>query len=133
MATGSNRVRPTIKGIKEFEGKGVSYCAVCDAFFYKDKDVAVLGEGDYAVHEAMQLLPIAKSVTMLTNGKEAVEKRSDALDVNIKEIREVRGDAHVTDIEFEDNTNMSVSGIFVAQGTASSIDFARTIRYSGKR
>jgi len=43
LATGTNRQTPNIKGIKQYEGKGVSYCAVCDAFFYKNKDVAVLG------------------------------------------------------------------------------------------
>lgn len=43
LATGTNRNTPKIKGIKELEGKGVSYCAVCDAFFYRNKEVAVLG------------------------------------------------------------------------------------------
>lgn len=43
LATGTNRNTPKIKGIKELEGKGVSYCAICDAFFYRNKKVAVLG------------------------------------------------------------------------------------------
>ena len=43
LATGTNRNTPKIKGIKELEGKGVSYCAICDAFFYRNKEVAVLG------------------------------------------------------------------------------------------
>ncbi len=43
LATGANRNTPKIKGIKELEGKGVSYCAICDAFFYRNKKVAVLG------------------------------------------------------------------------------------------
>ena len=42
LATGTNRKSTDIKGIQEYEGKGISYCAVCDAFFYKNKDVAVL-------------------------------------------------------------------------------------------
>ena len=42
LATGSKRAAPKIPGVKEFEGKGVSYCAICDAFFYRGKDVAVL-------------------------------------------------------------------------------------------
>lgn len=51
---------------RELEGHGVSYCAVCDAFFYRGKDVAVLGSGEYAQHEAGELLPVVGSVTILT-------------------------------------------------------------------
>ena len=47
LATGSKRASAKIPGVKEFEGKGVSYCAVCDAFFYRGKDVAVLGNDFY--------------------------------------------------------------------------------------
>jgi len=43
LATGSSRRTPNIKGIKEFEGRGISYCATCDAFFYRKKDVGILG------------------------------------------------------------------------------------------
>ena len=76
LATGTNRMVPPIKGIKEFEGKGVSYCAVCDAFFYENKEVAVLGNGNYAIHEMEQLKPVAKEVTILTNGEPIVENRN---------------------------------------------------------
>ena len=55
LATGSKRKAPAIPGIKELEGRGVSYCAVCDAFFYRGKDVAVLGNSDFALHEAEEL------------------------------------------------------------------------------
>ena len=48
LATGGKRKAPQIPGLKEFEGRGVSYCAVCDAFFYRGKDVAVLGNSDFA-------------------------------------------------------------------------------------
>src|SRR5699024_10129461 len=48
IATGTNRSAPKVKGLKEFEGKGISYCAICDGFFYKGKDVAVVGNGNYA-------------------------------------------------------------------------------------
>lgn len=59
LATGSKRKAPSIPGIKEFEGRGVSYCAVCDAFFYRGKDVAVVGNSDFALHEAEELAPMA--------------------------------------------------------------------------
>ena len=48
LATGNKKVRPNIKGAVDFEGRGVSYCAICDGFFYRKKKVAVLGNGEYA-------------------------------------------------------------------------------------
>lgn len=127
IATGSNRKVANIKGIKEFEGKGVSYCATCDGFFYKGKDVAVLGSKEYALHEAQNLLPIAKSVTMLTNGEQPVEKRTEGIDVEENKIREFRGTNSIEEIEFEDNTTKKIDGLFVALGTASSSDLARKL------
>ena len=70
MATGSARKKQPLPGMAELEGHGVSYCAVCDAFFYRQKKVAVLGSGEYALHEVSELLPMASSVTLLTNGSE---------------------------------------------------------------
>lgn len=127
LATGSNRITPNIKGIREFEGKGVSYCAICDAFFYKGKDVAVLGNGNYAVHEMEQLKPIVNAITILTNGEEIVENRNINVEVNDKKIREFRGDNSIQEVEFEDGTKKQINGIFVALGTASSNDLARKI------
>lgn len=127
IATGSNRKVANIKGIKEFEGKGVSYCTTCDGFFFKDKDVAVLGNKEYAIHEAQNLLPIAKSVTMLTNGEQPVEKRTEDIEIKENKIREFRGTNSIEEIEFEDNTTKKIDGVFVALGTASSSDLARKL------
>lgn len=127
LATGTNRNRPNIRGIKEFEGKGISYCAICDAPFFRNKDVAVLGNGDYAIGEIEELLPIVKSVTMLTNGLKPIEYRSDKLDINTKTIREFRGTSRIEEVEFEDNSVKEINGVFIAQGTASSVDFAKKL------
>ncbi len=127
LATGVSRNVPNIKGIKEFEGKGVSYCAICDAFFYRNKHVAVLGSGNYAIHEAEILKPVAKSVTLLTNNEKLVENRDIDLNVNEKKIREVRGYDKVDEVVFDDDTKENVNGIFVAIGTASTNDLARKI------
>lgn len=126
LATGSNRNKPNIYGIKEFEGRGVSYCAVCDAPFYRNKNVAVLGNGDYAVEEVENLLPIANKVLMLTNGENTAENRKK-ININKKKIKEVQGDSKVRAIEFEDGTVEEIDGLFIAQGIASSTDFARKI------
>lgn len=68
LATGASRAAPRIPGLAGLEGHGVSYCATCDAFFYRGRDVAVLGSGEYALHEVQALLPVAHSVTLLTGG-----------------------------------------------------------------
>lgn len=127
LATGVNRNKAKIKGIKEFEGRGISYCAICDAAFYRNKNVAVLGSGDYAIGEIEELLPIAATVTMITNGQEPIEYRSEKVEINTKKIKEFRGDTKVQEIEFEDNTKQNIDGIFIAQGVASSVDFAKKI------
>ncbi len=130
IATGANRNKPDIKGVKEYEGKGISYCAVCDAAFYRNKDVAVLGSGEYAIGEIEELLPIVNSVTMLTDGKEPIENRSvsnEKLEINQKKIREFRGTNSIEKIEFEDGSYQKVNGIFIAQGIANSLDFAKKL------
>lgn len=128
LATGTSRKTPDIKGMQEYEGKGISYCAICDAFFYKGKDVAVLGSGNYALHEASQLKPVANSVTIFTNGEQLIENRDgQKFDVEDRKIREFRGDSQIEEVEFEDNDTKKINGIFIAIGTASSSDLARKI------
>lgn len=90
LATGNKKGKPNIKNIDEYEGKGVSYCAICDGFFYRNKDVVVIGNGDYAISEAMDLQNVAKSITILTNGRQSPKYRTENINVNTKEIREIR-------------------------------------------
>lgn len=129
LATGVTRKKNNIKGITKYEGKGISYCAVCDAFFYKNKDVAVIGNGDYAISEAKELLTVAKSVTIFTNGKNIIENRDKNLKINIieKPIKEFKGTDILENIIFEDNSQMKVSGVFMAEGIATSVDLAKKI------
>lgn len=127
ISTGINRRTPPIPGIRKFEGKGVSYCAICDGFFYRDKEVAVIGNGNYAISEVEALLPVTNKITVLTNGKSEVLVRDKDITCNPKEILTVEGDTKVEKIIFKDNTEMSVNGIFIAEGTASSVDFARRL------
>lgn len=127
FATGNKKNIPRIKGIKEFEGKGVSYCAVCDGFFYKNKDIAILGNGKYAISEANELINIVNSITILTDGKEAPEFRADNVKIDIRKVREVRGDNKIEQIEFDDNTTTKTDGIFVALGVAGGNEFAKKL------
>ena len=65
IATGANYAKLNVLGEKEFTGRGVSYCATCDAPFYKDKEVVVVGGGDTAVQEALFLTKFATHVTLV--------------------------------------------------------------------
>lgn len=129
IATGSPNVRAPVRKIDKFEGRGVSYCTVCDGFFYRNRKVGVLGYTDYAVHEALELLPFTSDITLFTNGMplelsgENQEKLSK-LSVNTKKIAEVYGDETLEGVIFEDGTRTEVSGLFIAYGTASSVSFA---------
>lgn len=127
IATGTARNTPKIKGIKEFEGKGISYCAVCDAFFYRQKDVCVLGNGDYALHEAMELLPVASSVTILTNGLEPTVEIPNEIKCDKRKITSFNGKEKINSVLFEDGENLDTSGIFIAVGVASSSDLAKKL------
>lgn len=136
LATGSKRSTPQIPGIRELEGKGVSYCAVCDAFFYRGKEVAVLGNSDFALHEAEELANLASGVTIYTDGKEPDFSREHPIAVNTMKIQSIEGESHVegirlqSDVTSQENGDMQASfmpadGVFVALGTAGSSEIAR--------
>jgi len=69
IATGSMGRKPTIRGEVEFLGRGVSYCAICDAAFYKGRTVCVIGESEEAVKEAGVLTGFAEKVYLIAPGK----------------------------------------------------------------
>lgn len=127
MATGASRRTPKITGLAGFEGKGVSYCAVCDGFFYRKKPVAVLGSGDYALHEAAELLPLASSVTVLTNGKEPQAAFPEEIKVEPRKISELAGEGTLSEVRFEDGQKLETAGLFVAVGVAGSADLAKKV------
>lgn len=127
LATGNKKNKPNIKNMDKYEGKGISYCAICDGFFYRNKNVAVIGNGDYAIAEAKNLQNIAKSITILTNGRQAPEYRAENININTKEIDQIEGENKVEEIDFVDNTKMKIDGIFIAQGVAGSTEFAKKI------
>lgn len=89
-----------------------------------------MGSGDYALEEAKALLPVAKSVSILTNGEELVQSRSINYDdflIEEKEIEELRGNERVNSIMFKDGSNIKTDGLFIAVGVASSTDLARKL------
>lgn len=72
-------------------------------------------------------MPVAKSVVLLTNGDKKIENRDINIEINEKNIKEIRGSNKVEEIHFFDDTTLNVSGIFIAIGTATSTDLAKKI------
>ena len=127
LATGASRTVPRIPGLAGLEGHGVSYCAACDAFFYRGKDVAVLGSGEYALHEVQALLPVVRSVTLLTNGAPLTADFPPEVTVCPQAVEAILGETVVTGVQLSGGAQLPVSGVFVALGVAGSTALARKI------
>ncbi|MBO4815700.1 MAG: NAD(P)/FAD-dependent oxidoreductase [Clostridia bacterium] len=125
IATGNKKVRPNIEGVEEFEGKGISYCAICDGFFYRNKNVAIIGNGEFAISEAKDLENVVNNILILTNGNEA--PIIDKYKTDIRKIRKINGNEKVDSIEFEDGEKIDIDGIFVAEGIAGGASFAKKL------
>ena len=124
MATGAARKKTPLPGMAEMEGHGVSYCAVCDAFFYRKKNVAVLGSGEYALHEVNELLSVVGSVTLLTNGADLTAKFPDNVKIESRKIAGLKGTGQFEGVRFEDGSELNFDGMFVAMGSANATDLA---------
>jgi len=127
LAAGAARVTLPIEGLARLEGHGVSYCAICDAFFYRGKNVAVLGAGAYALHEAEVLRPHAANLTLLTNGQALEAALPETMQVNTQKVEALLGQERVEGVRLADGTTLPVDGVFVALGTAGSTALARKI------
>lgn len=139
IATGTKKQELNIKGLKNFEGRGVSYCAICDSFFFKNKKVSVIGNGEFALSEIKTIENVTNDITILTNG----EKTSDLINKYIndgksydsvrkikvinKKIKEIMGDTKVKEVLFEDETKIDTDGIFVATNEADGTDLAKIL------
>lgn len=132
LATGQPQKKLKLEGLKELEGMGVSYCTTCDGFFYRGLKVGVLGNKDFAVHEATELKPFTKNITIYTNGLE-LEYKGDYNEllkdytVVTKSILKIEGKECLETIYFTDGTNEKLDGLFIANESASSVDFARKL------
>jgi thioredoxin reductase (NADPH) len=130
LATGSSYRELGIENEKRLSGHGVSWCATCDGFFFRDQDIAVVGGGDSAVEEATFLTRFAKSVTMihrrdeLRASKIMAERAHNDPKISFawnSEVTELQGDAKLSGVTIRDiNTGetrqLSVTGLFVAIG-----------------
>jgi len=130
VCTGSTPKRAGIKGEDEFYGRGVSNCATCDGFFYKDKEVVVLGGGDTALEEALYLANICSKVYLVhrrdtfraaPNTVEKVKNNQKIELVLNSSVKEIYGDASgVNGVLIEDKEghvrDLKVPGIFIFVG-----------------
>lgn len=130
LATGSAYRELGLPREKELSGHGVSWCATCDGFFFRDQDIAVVGGGDSAVEEATFLTRFANSVTLIhrrgeLRASKIMSERAHN-DPKIKfawnsEVAEIHGDAKLSGVTLRDTVtgktrNLDITGLFVAIG-----------------
>ena len=129
LAVGAARRRAALPGLAELEGHGVSYCAVCDAFFYRGKQVAVLGSGAYAAKELAELLPVVGGVSLLTNGEPLAFTPPPQVQVDERPLAKLLSDQQgvLQGVRFSDGGELECSGLFVALGTVDAAAAARKL------
>jgi thioredoxin reductase (NADPH) len=130
ITTGASAKYLGLESEKAFAGKGVSACATCDGFFYKDKDIVVVGGGDTAMEEATFLTNFGKSVTLLNRRDEfraskiMLERARKNPKINIRTpfvVQEVLGDEKVTGVKIKNSKTgeeetIAAQGFFLAIG-----------------
>jgi thioredoxin reductase (NADPH) len=134
LATGASYETPAIADVDEYEGRGVSYCVECDAYFYRDRPVAVVGAGNYAAKEALMLLDYTDDVRVLTNGDAfdadpelADRLREHAVEVITDPVDRVAGEEELERVALRSGESIGVDGLFVALGAAGGTDIAETL------
>lgn len=133
LALGSHPRELKIDGEEKFKGKGVSYCALCDGNFFKNKSVAVVGSGDSAVSDALYLADICSKVFVLTKEKLKLHNYSESELASFKNIsvlkgaysKAIEGENKLEKLVFVQNEKekeIDVDGIFVAIGRTPDTD-----------
>ncbi len=122
LAMGVSRNKLGVKGEKELTGRGVSYCVDCDAGFYKEADVVVVGCGSAAVSGALTLIFYAHEVHLVCDKLDVADYLNEKLKESTIEIHEGRkivdilGNDAVSAVLFDDGTRLDVSGVFIELG-----------------
>jgi thioredoxin reductase (NADPH) len=139
IATGTERKKLKIPGEVEFLGKGISYCATCDSFFFKNKDVAVIGGSDCATTSALALSDIAKKVYLIYRGEklkcESINEERLSKKKNVEIFYnsfplEVLGKDKVEELKIhskDKKKNIKVDGIFIEVGSTPLSEFTKNL------
>ncbi len=140
LATGSERRKLNISGEKEFDGKGVSYCATCDGMFFRNKEVIIVGGSDSATKEALMLSEHCKKVYIVYRGNKlraepinldrALKKENIEIIYNTN-ITEIKGEQIVKSVVFDkpyNNLNeFPIQGVFVEIGQIPNSELAKQL------
>ena len=120
LAMGVKKKEKIFKEEDKFVGKGVSYCVDCDAWFYKGKKVAVIGDGSAAIHGAKFLIQFASEVYFYPLKEISEEVKEELLKKNVKILEKkpvaIAGEEEVKGLKFKDGTLLELDGIFIEQG-----------------
>ena len=133
VATGTARNRLNVSGEKEFLGRGVSYCVECDANFFKGEDVAVVGGASAAVGGALTLLDYAETVYLIFEKLEVADalaaelRKSKVVIHEDAKVKKIIGDDAVRKIILTDESEISVSGVFIELGARGVMELAAHI------
>lgn len=135
LTTGARARKLEISGARELLGKGVSYCATCDGFFYNNKDVLVVGGGNCALNDALYLSDLAKSVKIIYRKseftraeavlRERIKERTNITPIFNTEITELKQQENSDKLiaKLSDNSELKCDGIFVAIGHEANTDY----------
>ncbi|MGD2099228.1 MAG: FAD-dependent oxidoreductase [Desulfobacterales bacterium] len=130
VATGTTRNKLGVSGEKEYLGSGVSYCVECDANFFKDEDVAVVGGASAAVGGALTLLEYARSVHLICDKLDVADtltadlKQSNVVFHENEKVKEIAGDDRVKEIFLADGSRIPVTGVFIELGARGVMELA---------
>jgi NADH-dependent peroxiredoxin subunit F len=139
VASGGRRRRLQVPGEDRLEGQGVAYCSTCDAPFFQDRDVAVVGSGNSALETVIDLAQYTKKIYLLIRGdrlkgdpamQEKVIKFQQLQILSHAEVQEILGDQNVSGVRYKDQKSgtaqtLEVKGVFVAIGSVPNSDFVR--------
>ena len=129
LAVGVSRKKLGVPGEKEFFGKGVSYCASCDAGFYKNKIVGVVGDGSEAGESAVLLSKYASNVYWISSGRSVSQYMLDKVNqasINLidADVIEIIGENRVAGVKLDNGASINMDGVFIALGAKGSMELA---------
>lgn len=141
FATGTKWKTLDVPGTKEFENKGISYCALCDGPLFRKKVVAVVGGSDSATKDALLLTEHAKKVYIIYRGKEIhpepinmerVKKNKKIEVINNTNVKEIKGDKMIKSVVFDQpykgSKEFKLGGLFIAIGHIALSDLAKSLK-----